>query len=551
MRLWKIGMCVGLLLSASQLHAQTAQYAFRINFKDKQGSPALSSPLVFLSQRALDRRAAQGISLDSTDQPVAPAYVNDVVATTTGKFHSASKWMNSIVILLTDSSKILTIQSKPYITGITYVGYFSTGLHKISGNTTEPLQTPTPAGSASYYGAAYDQTVLVNGPYLHDRGYKGKGKLIALLDEGFFGVNTAPAFDSMIKAGRVLDTWNFVYASGDVYSAYNHGTGCLSTTAGNLPGTYVGSAPEASYALYVTEYSFADYPVEMDDMAAATERADSLGADIVSSSLGYNTFSGAFPDLVHSDIDGKTTVAAKAANMASAKGMLFVITAGNEGGNTWNSILTPGDADSALTVGNVNNAKDPASNSGYGPNAAGRIKPDVCMKGNPASVMFTSATPGSSSGTSFATPQLAGWAACLWQSNPGSTPYQVREAIRKSAHMYTTPGNHIGYGVPDFYRASELLNVKQVPETISTDNWVNVAPNPTTQTLQIELLMNASAPVSLTVIDASGKEIYTDTRNTKTGKQNIAITIPGISKGVYFLKAITGDKQRVVRFIQQ
>lgn len=545
--MWCLGVCS--LLSAD-ISAAPPQYAFRVQFKDKQGSLSLSNPLLFLSQRALDRRSAQSILLDSTDQPVVSAYINDVLSSTSGKFHCASKWMNSCVVLLTDSSQILNIQSKPYVADIKYVGYFLNGLHK-SGNTAELHSGAKTTGSPGYYGGSYDQTMMVNGTYLHDRGYKGAGKLIAVLDEGFMGVNTIDVYTNLMTSGRLVDTHNFVYASNDVFSAYNHGTTCLSTMAADKQGTYVGSAPEAQYALYVTEYPLADYPIEMDDMAAAIERADSLGADIISTSLGYNLFSGSFPDLTNADIDGKTTVAAKAVNMAGVKGMLCVITAGNEGGNTWNYILTPGDADSAITVGSVNSSYDPASSSGFGPNSAGRQKPDVCMLGNPAAVVNSSGVAALAGGTSYATPQLAGWAACLWQSSPGATATKLREAIRRSAHRYSNPDNHIGYGVPDFYRAAQFLGITETPAPSNGNDWVAIVPNPIGKQLSCILKMGLAEKVQLSITDAVGKEVYTTSADTKAGEQKLTLAIPALSRGVYFLKVQTSNKLKTIQFIQQ
>lgn len=551
MRGLRFVLCGVMILSAFLVNAQTPQYAYRIGFKDKQGSPDLSNPLSLFSQRALDRRSAQGISLDSTDRPVSPIYVNDVFTVISGKLHVTSRWLNQIVVLVTDTSNIAAVRSKPFVAYAEYVGYFGSGLYKqTSGGDTGTLQKTT--GSSAYYGTAYDQTKLVNGDYLHDRGYKGKGKLIAVMDEGFTGVNTGPVFDSLMKSGRLADKRNFVYNNTDVFTSFNHGTGCLSTIAGNIPGTYVGSAPEADIALYVTEYAYGDMPIEMDNMLAAAERADSIGADVISASVGYNTFSSPFQSLVYADIDGKTTVAAKAANMATTKGILFVITAGNEGGGGWNYVLTPGDADSAITIGGATLYKSAVSTSGNGPNAAGRVKPDVCMLGSNVSVMFTSTTPSYLGGTSYATPQLAGWAACLMQAtSTNATPYRIRTAIVKSGHLYATPTAQMGYGVPDFGIAHNLLNVKDTPEEeLTTANWVMATPNPTKDAVTIRLLMQQTGSATITLIDASGRAVSKNQYNLNAGKQSIQLNMPA-SAGMYLLKVNANDKQKTIRLVRQ
>lgn len=551
MRGLRFVLCGMMIISAFLVNAQTPQYAYRIGFKDKQGAPDLSNPLNLFSQRALDRRSAQGILLDSTDRPVSPVYVNDVFTTINGKLHVTSRWLNQIVILVTDTSNVATVRSKAFVAYAEYVGYFGSGLYKqTSKDDTGKMQKTT--GSSAYYGTAYDQTKLVNGDYLHDRGYKGKGKLIAVMDEGFAGVNTGPVFDSLMKSGRLKDQRNFVYNNNDVFTSYNHGTGCLSTIAGNLPGTYVGSAPEADIALYVTEYPFGDMPIEMDNMLAAAERADSIGADVISASVGYNTFSSPFKSLVYADIDGKTTVAAQAANMATKKGILFVITAGNEGGGGWNYVLTPGDADSAITIGGATLNRSAVSSSGNGPNAAGRVKPDVCMLGSNVSVMFTSTTPSYLGGTSYATPQLAGWAACLIQAtSTNATPYRIRTAIIKSGHLYTSPGPQMGHGVPDFGMAHNLLNVKDTPEEqLTSANWLMATPNPTKDVVMVRLLMQQTGNATISLIDASGRLVSKNQYSLNAGKQSIQLNMPA-SAGMYLLKVNANEKQKTIRLVKQ
>lgn len=547
----RVWYCV-VFLMAFQANAQTAQYAFRISFTDKQGAPGLGNPLSLLSQRSLTRRITMGIALDSTDRPVSAAYTDSVFKIISGKLHLKSRWQNHIVVLVTDTNAISTVRSTAFVRKVEYIGYFATGLYKLSSGKDTTTTMAKTTGTSAYYGSAYEQTKLVNGDYLHDRGYKGKGKLIVVMDEGFNGVNTGPAFDSMMKTNRLVDKHNFVFNNNDIFSQYNHGTGCLSTIAGNLPGIYVGSAPEADFALYVTEYAGGELPIEMDHILAATERADSVGADVIAASVGYNTFSPPFTSLVYADIDGKTTVAARAANMATAKGIVFVVTAGNEGGNSWNYILTPGDADSAITVGNVNNAKSPAGNSGFGPNASGKVKPEVCLQGSPASAMYSTNSPSDRYGTSFSTPQLAGWVACLAQAtNTDPTPWRLKKAIIESAHAYNSPGGQLGYGVPDFGLAYKLLNVKDTPEEqLTSVNWVMATPNPTKDAVTVRLLMQQTGNATISLIDASGRFVMKSQYSFNAGKQSIQVNMPA-SAGMYLLKVNANDKQKTIRLVKQ
>jgi serine protease AprX len=532
---------VGLLILSFSAFAQP-QYGFRISFTDKAGTThSLTNPLGFLSQRAIDRRTAQNIAIDSTDLPVSPAYMDSVLTLSGGKLHITSRWFNYTVLLLNDSSDILTLQGKPFIDTIVYIAYYPLGLHK-PGKEIPPVQKKT-TGSAIYYGDAWQQTSLVRGDYLHDIGRKGEGKLIAVLDEGFEGVDTGPAFDSLMNSNRLIDQYNYRDAVSNVFMNGLHGTTSLSTMAGNLPGTYVGTAPYADYALYITEIQGSEQVIEMDNIVAASERADSVGADIITISLGYDRFN--LPtmfSLTYADIDGKTTIAAKAANMATTKGILFVASAGNEGGGSWNYILTPGDADSAITVGSVGLDKVPAGNSGYGPNSSGRIKPDVCMVGQPASVMRNGPNPMLSSGTSWATPQLAGWAACLMQTSTTLTPYQVRTAIQKSAHVYNNPGVQLGYGVPNFHAALDYLNIKDLPKMPDNGNWLTVNPNPFDEQITIRVYSEQKNTVEIVLTDISGKVVYTISADAANGVRTIQPELPGLTPGVYFLKGTMGDK---------
>lgn len=484
------------------------QYAFRVTLKDKQGAPPLSNPTAFLSQRALDRRAAQNIPLDSLDRPVSPAYIDSICMLTGGVFHASSRWLNHVVILLTDSASILNLQNRPWIAGIRWIAYYAGGLHQRFGPgapVAAQLSTVKTTSNQAYYGSAWEQFNLIKGTCLHDAGLRGAGKIIAVLDDGFFGVNSTRAYDSLNAGNRIVDTRNFVLATDLVYTSGTHGTQALSTMAAILPDTFVGAAPAASYALYVTEDQNSEQPIEMDNLLAATERADSLGADIVSASIGYNLFYGplASSSLTLADIDGQSTIAAKAINIASAKGMLCVMSAGNEGGNSWNKILTPGDADSALTVGSVNSAGVPAGNSGYGPNAANITKPDVVALGNPAIVLNSTSVAIGAPGTSFAVPQVAGFAACLWQGNNGATAAQLRRAIRQTANSFANPGPQTGFGVPDFCAALTAVNVPETPAPTTPS--LILYPNPAGDLLNGRCDQAARTTVHFEIFDLVGR----------------------------------------------
>ncbi|MGN6568642.1 MAG: S8 family serine peptidase, partial [Flavipsychrobacter sp.] len=397
------------------------------------------------------------------------------------------------------------------------------------------------------YGSASAQTLLVNGNYLHDHGYRGEGMLITVLDAGFLSVDTHPVFDSMRAGGRLLDMHNFVLNTDDIYGYDHHGTEVLSIMAGNEPGIYIGAAPYAQYALYITEDDNSEQPVEMDNLLAATERADSLGTDVISVSLGYDIFDNS--SLSYSDIDGKSTDAAKAANMATQKGILFVSSAGNDGSTPWHYILTPGDADSALTVGAVyaNKTSDPIS--GHGPNSGGQRKPDVCDLGADVIVAdaFSSGL-GADAGTSMATPQIAGWATCLWQANSKLKPAAIRNTIIKSADHYTSPDYNVGWGTPDFQTALMLLGVNDTPNP-SVANWAIAGPNPFTNEINVQLDLTLSQTVYFNLIDVAGRTIIKTSRqfNPSAGSM-VSLPVPAnLPGGIYLLRIGTNSQKTTLK----
>ena len=464
------------------------------------------------------------------------------------------------MLLVEDTSKIAALRSLSFVKSTKYVAVFLKPLHFFTTPSTRKEEENKrklgsnwrTTGSIAYYGDAYDQIKLANGDYLHDNGFRGKTKLIAVIDEGFNLVNTLAGFDSLRTTGRIADTYNFNLNKSDVYNYSSHGTQVLSTMAGILTGDYVGTAPDASYTLYVTENGGSEQPFEMDNLVAAMERADSIGADIITISLGYNSFDigGLDASLSLTDIDGKSTIAAMGANTATAKGILVVASAGNDGGTAWNKILTPGDADSALTCGSVDINKTLAPTSGKGPNAAGRMKPDVCMLGAPGVVFNNSGTTSSVGGTSIATPELAGLAACLWETNPKATPYQIRKAIRESGHIASSPNNQMGYGVPDFGKAS--LSLKKVLDTLTANN-IYVFPSPFTEKITVKVKGSSSkGTLQWCIYTIQGQKIMEDRQAFSDSSFLFEITPPSnMPKGLYLLQLNNQGYNMTLKIIKE
>jgi len=446
-------------------HAQTR---YLVKFKDKGTNPfSLANPSQYLGARGILRRTRFNIQLDSTDLPVTPRYVDSVRLAGAVTILNTSKWLNEVAIRTTDAAALAHIATLPFVSSVTAIAAFS------ATNTPVNKQMETANGpdlqqdntfiadiqSDFYnYGLSHGQVHLNRADFLHNHGFRGENMEIGILDAGFFHYQTLPTFDSIRINNQVLNTYDFVNNETSVNEDDAHGEECLSTMAANMPGLFVGTAPKAVYCLYRTEDVATENKIEEHNLAAGFERADSIGVDVCSVSLGYNQFDITSQSYTYADMNGNTTLSSKAADLAAKKGMLPVVAAGNEGTSTWHFIVTPGDADSVITVGAVDTLRNIAGFSSYGPSSDGRVKPELAACGLNAVVASPSTgQPVFGNGTSFATPNLAGMTTCLWQAFPEFNNMIIRDAMIRTGSTYTTPGNRIGYGIADMEKAFILL----------------------------------------------------------------------------------------------
>jgi serine protease AprX len=455
-----------LLFAAAESKAQSFS-RYIIRFKDKATTPyTFANPSAYLSQRAIDRRTRYSIATDSTDLPVTPRYIDSVRLAGAVTILNISKWLNQVSIQTNDAAALVKIAAFPFVEKTAAVAA------KIGGNSGKDGQQAVkgkkkkvasqskrfhPAADFYNYGSAYDQVHIHNGEFLHNIGLRGQGLVIGILDAGFYQYTALKAFDSVNKAGQVLGVHDFVAKDNSVIEDNAHGMECFSVIAANLPGQFVGTAPKAGFYLFRSEDAGSEYPVEEHNWVCAAERVDSAGGDVISSSLGYTTFDNPLFDHTYADMNGNTTMAAIGADLAAKKGILVVNSAGNEGGDSWGKIATPADGDSVLAVGAVNKSGVPAAFSSRGPSADGRVKPDVASVGVNSVVQFSNNSIGTSNGTSFAAPNIAGLATCLWQGFPEFNNMQVIRAIRQAGNRFTTPNDTSGYGVPDMVKATMVL----------------------------------------------------------------------------------------------
>lgn len=514
-----------------------SQNRYAIYFTDKNNSSySFSNPLAYLSQRALNRRAKQNIAIDSLDLPVNTAYVQGVAATG-ATILNVSKWLNCVTIQTSSSTVLTAINALPYVKSNTNVGRMPVNISGLSKQPFDKFKNETLSNTASTnankvssllnYGASYTQVHQCNGDALHDGGFQGQGMLISIMDAGFLHADTLNVFDSLWAQNKIVAVKDFVNPLSNIYNEFFHGAACFSILAANSPGAMMGTAPQASYLLLRTEDANTENIIEEYNWAAAAEYADSAGADVFSTSLGYTTFDIAAQNHTYASMDGNTTPITIAADIAASRGIVAVNSAGNDGNSAWNFIGAPADANNILAIGAVNGAGSYASFSSNGPTYDGRVKPDVSAMGsgtticNPNSGSITTG-----SGTSYSCPVVAGLTACLWQKFPTRTAMEVVDAIRRSGSIYAQPDTLIGYGIPNFTTASAILTANATftgPTTVCKNDIVSYSASPGLSSY------NWTVP-SGGIIQGSNNSNLISIKWTTSGNHSVSLSI---TSGIY------------------
>ena len=461
--------------------SQTAPDKYWVQFTDKPSEYSLQEPQQFLSQRAIDRRLRQGISFDTDDLPVHQSYVDQVTQLGDVQLLHRSKWFNSITIKITDPLLLEEISNLPFVAQTRSVQRYT--IPEIEFNRIEDEQRFAEYDT-SVYGESLRQIEMVNGHLLHAAGYTGEGLHIAVMDAGFRRSRELPIFDHLRAEGKLTEQNDLVeWWDTDVNGHSNHGTWVLSIMGGYMPDSLIGTAPDAHYFLFRSEDSDSEFIVEEDNWVAAIEEADSLGIDLVNTSLGYSEYDDPTQDHDYSSMDGRTTRISIASTIAARKGMLLVTSAGNKGLSSWKHITAPADADSILTVGAVDATGTHAGFSSFGPSFDGRVKPNVVTMGESTVIADLDSTIRRGNGTSFSAPVMCGLAACLWQAHPSKTNMEVLSAIEESAHLFNNSNDSLGYGIPDLWKAHLLLR----GEAADASDEPILFPNPTNGQFRLEL----------------------------------------------------------------
>lgn len=520
-----------------------------VKFKDKNNSPySIGIPSAYLSARSIARRVNQGIAVNYSDLPVNQTYINQVNGTGAQVFQR-SKWINAAIVIVNNASQLSAINSLTCVLSSAPVGkYVKTKSEEELTETASVASVKKQTQTTAYnYGPSFTQANQIGADCMHDIGYRGQGMVIAVIDAGYENADINAVFDSLRTEGRILGTRDYVAGNTSVYEDYLHGANCLSLMAGNTPGQLIGTAPKASYWLLRSEDAATEKIIEENNWVVAAEFADSVGADITTTSLGYTTFDLASQNHVYADLNGRTAVASIAATMASRKGMFVLNAAGNEGGGAWNYIGVPADADSICTVGAVNGSGVHANFSSVGPTADGRIKPDLSSMGQGSYVCNSNGLFSNGNGTSYATPILAGAVACLWQAHPNRNNMAILHALRVTASQSNNPDNIYGWGIPNMCAAHNYLNLYDGIEEKNNHTSITVFPNPANNQISFTLLQHVE---NVALMDVLGNEIENTLTEKENGKYDMQFTSK-MSSGVYFISIKTSEGIINRKFVKQ
>jgi serine protease AprX len=532
------------------LFAQDGHYM--VFFKDKANTPfTVDQPSAFLSERSLARRAKSGASVSLQDLPVNPAYVKSIKDLNVLTYYT-SKWMNALLVEARQSD-MTTIAALPFVDSISFVA----PARNLSSARVEDVENTKFRLNLSSIGQLFssqniDNQLNMHGiKQMHENGFSGEGIIIGVFDDGFRGYADITSYNHLTQNNKILDTYDFAIHQTNVNVGFSHGVQVFSIIAANTPGLLVGAAPNADFVLFVTEDSRWETRLEEYNWLFAAERADSIGVDVINTSLGYsNGMTVSSMNYTTAQMDGKTSVISRAAEIAFSKGMFMVNSAGNYGNSSWGIIATPADASNVLAVGAVNSASSIAGFSSRGPNAGGQLKPDVSALGNGTFLLRNNGTRVTSTGTSFSSPVIAGFVANLWQEFPWLTNAQLLDVIRKSGDRFENPNIDYGYGIPDYERARSIIitSTDQVK-----DNGILLFPNPAFDRVTVSTgpIFRKNSNVEISIVDLQGKILNRESFFSENGSVIAELDISTLQKGFYLVNLSNGAKNLSLRLIRK
>ncbi|MFD1292716.1 S8 family serine peptidase [Lutibacter holmesii] len=535
-----------LFFSVFSLKAQTEDAW--VYFTDKPSEKEfLSSPLKMLTQRSLDRRIRYNISLDFKDIPVEESYVLQLKTTEGIKILARSKWLNALHVQGSQEA-ITSLLDNNFVASIQFANKSLSSIEKGStSKKTVSKKNKFEVLTDFDYGKGATQINIMKGEVLHENNFTGEGVQIAVIDGGFPNVDTFLSFERIRNNNQILGGYDFVNRDSNFYTGDSHGATVLSTIAGYVEDEFVGTAPDAHFYLFISEDVDIESPLEESLWVEAAEKADSLGVDIINTSLGYSTFDNPDYDYTYEDMDGNTAFISRGAEIAFSRGMILVNSAGNEGTDAWHYVTAPADSKSVLSVGAVYSfgVIAVAPFSSFGPTADGRLKPDVSAIGAFGTGIDASGNVTRSLfGTSFASPILAGSIACLWQAFPQKTNAEITQLVKESAHLYLNPTDQQGYGVPNFETIFNIL-IEEIPE-IELEN-VQPFPNPVENELNFKFSTSTVSEVEVVIYNLLGQMVSKEMVSKLYPVKDISY----LAKGVYLLQLSYNNQKQTIKLIKK
>lgn len=520
-----------LLLLCISLSVQSfCQQDAWVYFTDKENvAESLASPITILTQDAIDRKALHNTPIDERDVPVNEAYITIVKEQAGITVLAKSKWFNCVHVRGSEED-INALEGLNFIDNIEFADNSLTRAAGFRFVKSDPNEEQQQQRVDYDYGATENQVTMLGVDFLHQEDYVGEDMVVAVLDSGFPGVDTNGGFSDLQLDGRLGDGYDFVDREDNefAFASSSHGTRVASDIVGFIENQFVGTAPQVTLYCFRTEDVFSENPVEESYWVEAAERADSLGVDIINTSLGYRTFDNPAYDYTYEDMNGETAFISRGATQAFEKGMLLITSAGNSGTGM---ISAPADSPGVLTVGAVDSDGNYVGFSSIGPSSDGRVKPDVMAKGASSAVIDQNNNITTSSGTSFSSPIMAGAVASLWQAFPQRTNAQVMQVVREAAHLYPSNTPQMGYGIPDFSEALSLLGT----DDTALAKAYTITPNPATDTIKINFSSN-DENTEISIFDMLGKKVL----NVHLKNTNTTLDVSDLQSGVYVVKILKG-----------
>jgi hypothetical protein len=527
------------LLITNLCYSQEDAWVFFTN--KPNAATYLANPLTMLTQRSLDRRALQGIPLDLLDVPIAQTYIDQVIASTGITVMAKSKWLNALHVRGTQAN-IHALANLTFVSSIRFANHSLNGRYSNTPISISPVQKQLDVNVTFNYGTSANQIQMLNGHLLHQQDYTGAGKIIAVLDSGFQNVNVASPFQRLVANNLILGGYNYVSQNTNIYALHNHGTMVLSCMGGYVEGQLVGTAPDAQYYLFITEDVAAENPVEESYWVEAAEEADRLGADIITSSLGYFTYDNPSYSHTYNQMTGNFAFASRGANIAFLKGMVVIASAGNSGATTSPHVGVPAEAINVLAVGAVGSNETYVPFSSIGPSFDGRVKPDVMAQGQAAVVANISGAVVTANGTSFSAPIMAGLVASFWSAVPNLSARQIVQLVKQASNRFASPSNLYGYGIPDFQLA---LTTALLLESNQNNEYV-IYPNPMRYELKVDLPLN-TPNARLYMYNNLGQIVCDQLLISDFESINVA----HLSPGIYFYELLTFNKSYTGKIIKE